>query len=101
MATRNKQADERRSGAFRGHVVVPVFSDEGTDDLRMLVSLVGGVTPAARLMEEDPEDVAGWTRTGLPRHLWSTVRRLRHTQREQDIPQNPNAEWASAFSYAR
>ena len=85
----------------KAHVVVSLFADEGTDDLRMLLTLAGGVTPVARLLDEDPEDVAQWTRTGLPKHLWSTVHRLRHSYREQAILQNPNAEWASAFTLIR
>jgi len=91
----------RRAYNYRGHTVVAanLFHDEGTQILRSLIEEVGGVRTAAKLMQQEPESVSGWTREGLPKHFWAMVKGLykAHKGTDDGTRQNPYC-WDTQFS---
>jgi len=69
---------DRDKTTYRGHVVTSgALTDasvtEGTWVLRDLITEVG-IQGVARLLEEDIEKVALWSRRGPPKRLWPILR---------------------------
>lgn len=82
------------------HPVISVFSNEGTDYLREIITAAGGLAPAARLLGEDKETVAKWSRSGLPKRLWVAARYILENLHgvESSLSQRQGYDMDTAFS---
>lgn len=85
------------------HPVISIFSNEGTDYLREIIAAAGGLAPAARLLGENKETVAEWSRSGLPKRLWVKARYILENLgvAEDKFSQRQGYAMDTAFSLGR
>lgn len=93
-----------RAYGYAGHTVTTpahLVQDEGTISLRYLIEEVGSVRTVAKMLGIDHEEVATWTREGLPKDQRARVRMFlaaAEGQPRDGLSQNPNYTTDAQFT---